>query len=162
MILARVKIPTSFVSETIREIGAEAVADAPTIFGIGLDTALGVVSGGGAVAAGIGAWKLAKVLFRKDRETTSEPEVKTQLDDPFPRRLDEALQHRKLRQFNERRCPEFDAAVGRIVADELATYKQLGDDTDRTVLAGFWGRVRNRVDTLMPPSTREYITTERK
>lgn len=154
-------MPTSFISETIREVGAEAIADAPSIFGIGIDTALGVATGGGAVAAGFGAWKLLKVLLRKDREATQAAEGKT-LDDPFPRRLDEARQHRELRQYNERRCPEFDTAVGRIVEDELAIYQQLGDDTDRSVLHGFWERVRNRVDKLMPPSTREYISNTKE
>jgi len=76
---------------------------------------------------------------------------------PFPRRLDEAREHRDIRGHVERRCPEFDTAVGRVVQDEMELSRQLGTADDNRTLKDFWERVRKRVDTLMPPSIREYL-----
>lgn len=76
---------------------------------------------------------------------------------PFPRRLDEARQLRDIRGYVERRCPEFDTAVGRVVQDELELSRQLGTTEDNQTLKDFWERVRKRVDHLMPPSVREYL-----
>ena len=151
-----VELPTSFFSEKTSEVVREVAADAPTILGIGLETITGMALGGGGIALGIGAFKLVRRLLQKNRKDGGE----TRAADPFPRRLDEARQHRELRQFTERRCPEFDAAVGRVIQDELDLSQQLGTKEDNATLTTFWERVRRRVDRLMPPSTREYITTK--
>lgn len=155
-----VRIPGSVFRETTNEIVREAVADAPEILGIGLDTLTGVATGAGGLALVWGGIRLAKVLFSKSRPQTEgkggEGAARATRD-PFPRRLDEARQHRELREFTERRCPEFDAAVGRVVNDEMELSRQLGSDEDKKVLKDFQERVRSRVDFLMPPSTREYI-----
>lgn len=155
-----VRIPGSVFRETTNEIVREAVADAPEILGIGLDTLTGAATGAGGLALVWGGIRLAKVLFSKSRTQTEGKGgvgAERAARDPFPRRLDEARQHRELREFTERRCPEFDAAVGRIVNDEMELSRQLGSDEEKKVLKEFQERVRSRVDFLMPPSTREYI-----
>jgi len=155
MLIARAKIPTSLVSETTKEIIREVGADAPEIFGLGLDTITNVALGGGAVATAIGAIKLARRLFQRNRKRKGDSA--TECTDPFPRRLVEARQHRESREFSERRVPEYDAAVGRIFDDEYNLYHERGSDEDRAVLKVFRDGMRDRVDNLMPPSTREYI-----
>lgn len=158
MIFARVQIPTSFISEKTHEIVREAAADAPEILGIGLETLTGMALGGGGIAAALGAYKLAKRLLSRDRTPKGKGAVRSA--EPFPRHLDEARQQRDLARYVERRIPEFDTAVGRVVQDELEMYRQRGTPEDRTILNTFWDGVRSRVDKLMPPSTREYLTNE--
>lgn len=144
-----VSLPTSFES-VVREVGAEAMADAPTILGIGVDTAVGMATGAGGLALVIGGYRLLKTLARKDRRgTTRQP-----ASDPFPHDLDHARQLREIREYTERRVPEYDAAVGRIVEDEYEITTRGGGN-----LAGlkeFLDRVRERARKLMPPSTRQY------
>ena len=149
----QVELPTSLFRETTAEVVREVAADAPSIFGIGLDTALGVAAGGGGVAAAVGAFKLLKVILSKDRKPEGGG---AQPNEPFPRRLDEARQLREIRQYTERRVPEYDAAVGRIVEAALALARKTQPVAQRAVLEEFWLRIRDRVDRLMPPSTREY------
>lgn len=153
-----VELPTSFLSETTREIVREAAADAPTILGVGLETITGIAVGGGGLAAAFGVYRIARRLLQRNRPAKGDGT--RQSTDPFPRRLDEARQHRELRQYTERRCPEFDAAVGRVIQDELDLYKRTGTAEDNATLKEFWERVRGRVDALMPPSTREYLNQE--
>jgi hypothetical protein len=117
----------------------------------------GAATGAGGLAAVFGAYKLAKVLLTKNRKEVSKPDKSTVSDDPFQRRMDEARQHRELREYTERRSPEYDAAVGRVISDELELSKQLGTKDEQTVIKDFMERVRCRVDKLCPPSTREYI-----
>jgi hypothetical protein len=155
-----VRIPGSVFRETTNEIMREAAADAPEILGIGLDTLAGAATGAGGLALVWGGVRLAKVLFSKNQATETgkgETGARVAARDPFPRRLDEARQHRELREYTERRCPEFDAAVGRVVNDEMELSRQLGSEDEQRVLKEFQERVRSRVDVLMPPSTREYI-----
>ena len=148
-----VDLPTSFFSEKTSEVIREVAADAPTIFGIGLETASGMALGGGMLAVGMGAWKISRRIWSKDRKGQGVGNSAA----PFPRRLDEARQHNQIRQYTEQRVPEFDAAVGRTVQDELNLYKHLGTTEDNAILTQFWERVRGRVDKLMPPSIREYL-----
>ena len=144
-----VEIPTSFISEVVREVAA----DAPTFLGIGVDTALGVAMGGGGIAAAFGAYKLLKTILRKDRKGK-----KSSPDMPFPRRLEDARQLREVREHVERRCPEYDAAVGRIVQDEVDVYNRGGTVEEKTLLKKFMDGVGDRADALMPPSIKEYIS----
>lgn len=146
-----VTIPTNFQSELVREIAA----DAPTIFGIGLETLTGMALGGGGIAAALGIYKIARRLLSRNRKG-GDPT----LSDPFPRRLDEARQLREIRQYTERRSPEYDAAVGRIMDDEFQLFQRQGTPEAKVVLSEFRDRIRDRVDRLMPPSTREYITED--
>ena len=140
--------------ETTHEIVREAAADAPSIFGIGVETLAATAAGAGTLGLVLGGLKLVRVLFTKNRPEKREA---TEPDAPFPRRLDEARQHRDIRGFVERRCPEFDTAVGRVVQDEMELSRQLGTKQDNETLKDFWERVRTRVDKLMPPSVREYL-----
>ena len=148
--IAEVLLPTSFRSEVIREVAA----DAPQILGIGIETATGIALGGGGVAAAVGGYKLLKTLLRKDRDPTAAggPSI-----DPFPRSLDEAVQHQQIRRHTERRSPEYDAAVGRVVETELQTRLGAASEEERKTLRAFWDGCRDRVDRLMPPSVREYL-----
>lgn len=160
MIFAQVRIPSSAFTEKTTEIVREVVADAPAIFGIGLDTLAGAATGAGGLAAVMGAVKLAGVVMRKNRK--EEPVVDTTTkrpagNDPFPRQLEQARQQRELRQYTERRCPEYDAAVGRILQDEITVQRQTATADEIKTLEQFWLRIRDRVDRMMPPSTREYL-----
>lgn len=144
-----VTIPTKLTSELVREVAA----DAPTFLGIGVETLTAAALGGGGVAVAFGAWKIFRRILSRDRK----PQGAESTADPFPRRLDEARQQREIRQYSERRCPEFDAAVGRVFDDEFKLYEQQAPAAESSVLKAFYERIRGRVDRLMPPSTREYI-----
>lgn len=153
--LAEVRIPAGVLREKTTELIREAVATAPessSIFGIGLETALSAAAGGGAVALGIGGVRLISHLLSKKKDEGSTATVQ----EPFPRRLDEARHLREMAQFHERRVPEYDAAVGRIVSEELTVRLANADSKEREILTDFWGGCRDRVDRLMPPSTIEY------
>ena len=157
-VLAEVRIPAGVLrektTELIREAAATAAPESSSILGIGLDTALSAAAGGGAVALGIGGVRLASYLFsRKKKEEGSTTTVR---NDPFPRRLDEARQLREMAFVSERRVPEYDAAVGRIVNEELTVRLANAEPKERELLNDFWTGVRDRVDRLMPPSTIEY------
>lgn len=154
-----VEIPTSFTSEVIREVAGAATEAAPTVMGLGLDTITGVALGGTGVGAAVGAYKLIRGVLNMRRKVKGGESP--QLEDPFPHRLDEAREHRLLRQRIERRAPEYDAAVGRIFDDHLQLYRERGTEEDRKVLNEFNQGIRDHVAKLCPPSTREYVTTER-
>lgn len=154
--LADVLLPSGTFRETTTNVIREAAADAPSILGIGLETLTGVALGGGGLGLAIGGYKLAKVLLSKNRKGGSTV-TKVQAS-PFPRKLDEARQQRELAYRVEGRVPEYDAAVGRIVDDELALRIKTGSEEEVKVLNSFWLGVRGRVDRLMPPSVREYIS----
>ena len=151
-----VEIPTNLISETIREVAA----DAPSFLGIGLETAVGAATGAGGVGLAFGAYKLLKTVFRKDRKQKHKVEGgegRCEPQAPFPRRLDEARQLRQLRSHVEGRSPEYDATVGRFLDDEMLDLAKHGDDTDRRVLQELRERLMARVDATMPPSIKEYI-----
>jgi hypothetical protein len=157
-ILAEVRIPAGVLrektTELIREAAATAAPESSSILGIGLETALSAAAGGGAVALGIGGVRLVSYLLSKKKKDEGSTAIAR--SDPFPRRLDEARQLREMAFISERRVPEYDAAVGRIVSEELTVRLANADQKEREILNDFWGGCRDRVDRLMPPSTIEY------
>ena len=148
-----VTMPTRSFTETTSEIVREISADAPQIFGIGIETAIAAATGAGGVGLVLGGLKLARVLFGRDRkqEVTS-----TTSSAPFPRYLDEARELRELRNQTEGRIPEFDALVGRVVEDEIKTREKTADEQTKTILGQLWLAVRNRVDQIAPISVNQY------
>ena len=154
---AEVRIPAGVLrektTELIREAASTVAPESSSILGIGLDTALSAAAGGGAVALGIGGVRLASYLLSKKKKDEGSTAT---VQEPFPRRLDEARNLREMAQFHERRVPEYDAAVGRIVSEELTVRLANADPKEREILNDFWGGCRDRVDRLMPPSTIEY------
>lgn len=158
LMLAEVRIPAGVLrektTELIREAVSTAAPEASSIFGIGLETLAGAATGGGALALGLGGIRLAAYLW--NRKKKAEGSTAVAQEEPFPRRLDEARHLREMAYVTERRVPEYDAAVGRIVSEELTVRLANADQKERGILNDFWGGVRDRVDRLMPPSTVEY------
>jgi hypothetical protein len=156
-VLAEVRIPAGVLrektTELIREAAATAAPESSSILGIGFETALSAAAGGGAVALGIGGVRLASRLLSKKKKEEGSTTI---VQEPFPRRLDEARQLREMAFVSERRVPEYDAAVGRIVNEELTVRLANAEPKERELLNDFWTGVRDRVDRLMPPSTIEY------
>jgi len=155
IMLAEVRIPSGVFRERTTETIREVAGKAPEIFGLGLETIIGAATGGGAVGLGIGGIKLISMLM-KHRKERKEGSPGRERADPFPRRLDEARQLRDMAHIVERRVPEYDAAVGRIVQEELQLRLHRADKAEKEILNEFWVGCRDRVDHLMPPSTKEY------
>ena len=146
-----VTMPTSFISETTSEIVREVVADAPTIFGIGLETAIAATTGAGGVGLVLGGIKLAKVLFTRNRKGGQSHEVDTNFPLALPRDDSEIEQILSLRQ-QEQREPIHDAFFGILFEDEYRT------NPDQPIRQA-WTNALDRFNRTAPLSTRTEIST---
>lgn len=141
-----VEIPVS-AFETVREIASDPAWYSYLFTGLGIGGPVGL-----AIAAG--AYLLKKTITKSPAEGAS-----IVLDAPFPRRLDEARALRQQSTAIEGRLPEYDAAVGRMIEQELNVYRSAKVPPEELqAVEEFWRRVRDRADKLMPPSVQGVLS----
>jgi hypothetical protein len=152
-----VTMPTNAFTERTSEVIREVAADVPTIFGIGLETAIAAATGAGGLGLIFGGLKLAKVLFTKNRKGGQSNAVDTNFPLALPRDNSEIEQIISLRQ-QEQREPLHDAFFGILFEDE---YRSNPNQSVKEAFQASMARFNN-VAPLSSTATSTQITTTKE